>query len=54
MACAIRTVQELLGHSDVKTTMTCTHVLNRIRRWRRRPASACQRVCAGAEVVVAV
>jgi integrase len=25
----IRTVQELLGYSDVKTTMICTHVLNR-------------------------
>ena len=25
----IRTVQELLGHRDVATTMTCTHVLNR-------------------------
>lgn len=25
----IRTVQELLGHSDVRTTMTYTHVLNR-------------------------
>jgi site-specific recombinase XerD len=33
----IRTVQELLGHSDVKTTMICTHVLNRGGRAVRSP-----------------
>ena len=25
----IRTIQDLLGHRDMKTTMICTHVLNR-------------------------
>ena len=34
----IRTIQELLGHSDVKTTMIDTHVLNRGPSGVRSPA----------------
>ena len=34
----IRTVQELLGHKDVRTTMIYTHVLNKEGRGVQSPA----------------
>jgi site-specific recombinase XerC len=47
----IRTVEELLGHRDVRTTMIYTHVLLQGGRGVRSPATYCR---AGAEVLAGV
>ncbi|MCC7084769.1 MAG: tyrosine-type recombinase/integrase [Pirellulales bacterium] len=43
----IRTVQELLGQSDVRTTMIYTHVLNRGGRGIRSPVDVLARRAIG-------
>jgi len=43
----IRTVQELLGRRDVKTTMICTHVLNRAEPGVQSPLDRIRKLVSG-------
>jgi integrase len=47
----IRTVRELPGHKDVRTTMIYTHVLNRGGRDVRRPGDIMQKHAIGERVI---